>query len=205
MIFPEIDKLFGVPQPEKWHPEIDTGVHTMMVLDMAVQLSDKPRVRFAALVHDLGKGETPSKYWPAHHGHEERSVSLVKNLCKRLHTPTDFRDLAIVVARHHGSCHRAFELKASTIQKMFESAGAYRNSEKFSEMLLGCEADYRGRTGFENRTYPQAAFLNDAYAAAAAIGSNQIDMAKFDGPEIGEKLRKLRNKAINEVKSRHKD
>ncbi len=200
VIFPEIDRLFGVPQPEKWHPEIDTGIHTMMVLDMAANLSDEPRVRFAALVHDLGKGETPSKYWPAHRGHEERSVALVKDLCGRLRTPTDYRDLAILVARYHGNCHRAFELKASTIQKMLESAGAYRDPEKFSEMLLACEADYRGRTGFEERAYPQAAYLNDARAAAAAIGSDQIDMAKLDGPEIGEKLRKLRSKAINEVK-----
>ena len=144
-IFPEIDALFGVPQPPRWHPEIDTGVHTLMVLDQAVRLCADARVRFAALVHDLGKGATPRAEWPAHRGHEERSVALIEALAARLKVPGEYRDLAVIVARYHGIVHRAFELKPSTVLEFIERADAVRRPERFGQALLACEADARGR------------------------------------------------------------
>ena len=150
-IYPEIDALFGVPQPAEWHPEIDTGLHTLMVLDQAVRLSEDPKVRFAALLHDVGKGETPPVEWPSHRGHEERSVALIEALAVRLRVPSDYRDLAVIVARHHGIVHRAFELKPKTILEFMERADAFRRPERFAQALIACEADSRGRTGLETK------------------------------------------------------
>ena len=158
-IFPEIDALFGVPQPAEWHPEIDTGLHTLMVLDQAGLLSDDPRVRFAALVHDLGKGTTPPSEWPSHRGHEERSVALVEALAARLRIPNEHRELAVIVARYHGIVHRAFELKPKTILEFMERADAFRRPERFDQALLACEADSRGRAGLEAEPYPQRDYL----------------------------------------------
>src|SRR5580700_10181591 len=140
-IYPEIDALFGVPQPAQWHPEIDTGLHTLLVLDQAALLSPEPAVRFAALVHDLGKGTTPQDEWPSHRGHEERSVSLIEALANRLRLPGEYRDLAVIVARYHGIVHRAFELKPATILEFLERADAFRRPERFAQALLACEAD----------------------------------------------------------------
>src|SRR6202167_4292875 len=168
-IYPEIDALFGVPQPVQWHPEIDTGLHTLMVLDQAALLSPDTKVRFAALVHDLGKGTTPREEWPSHRGHEERSVSLIEALAERLRLPSDYRDLAIIVARYHGIVHRAFELRPATILDFLERADAFRRSERFAQALLACEADSRGRTGLELLPYPQREYLQAAREAAAAI------------------------------------
>jgi tRNA nucleotidyltransferase (CCA-adding enzyme) len=199
-IFPEIDALFGVPQPARWHPEIDTGVHTLMVLDQAVQLSDDARVRFAALVHDLGKGTTPRSEWPGHRGHEERSVALIEALATRLRIPGDYRELAVIVARHHGIAHRAFELKPKTILEFLEHADALRRPDRFSQALLACEADSRGRTGLENNPYPQRDYLLAARTAAAAVKPTADDLAAHPGARIAEYLHRRRLQAVAAVR-----
>jgi tRNA nucleotidyltransferase (CCA-adding enzyme) len=201
-IFPEIDALFGVPQPARWHPEIDTGVHTLMVLDQAAVLSADTRVRFAALVHDLGKGVTPSAEWPSHRGHEERSVTLIEALAERLRVPGEYRDLAVIVARYHGIVHRAFELKPTTLLNFMERADAFRRPERFAQVLLACEADARGRTGMEADPYPQRALVGAARDAAAAIKPSAEDIASRNGERIAELLRERRVRAIALLKER---
>jgi tRNA nucleotidyltransferase (CCA-adding enzyme) len=196
VVFPEIDALFGVPQPPQWHPEIDTGVHTMMVLEQACLLSAEPQVRFAALVHDLGKATTPRDQWPRHTGHEERSVALIETLAERLRVPADYRELASIVARFHGSVHRARELRPGTILELFERADAFRRPERFAQALLACEADARGRTGFEQREYPQRTYLTAVRAAAAAVRPRAPDLASGDGNRIAAGLRRDRIAAI---------
>lgn len=196
VIFPELEALYGVPQPPRWHPEIDTGIHTMMVLDQAAALSAKPRVRFAALVHDLGKAQTPQHQWPSHRGHERRSVDLIIKLCARLRIPSDFRKLAVRVAEYHGHAHRALELRPGTVVKVLEATDALRNPDGFREFLLACEADARGRTGLEDRPYPQADLLLRSREAAAAVTVAEIDVAGLSGPQIGERLRQARTEAV---------
>jgi tRNA nucleotidyltransferase (CCA-adding enzyme) len=196
VIYPEIDALFGVPQPEKWHPEIDTGVHTMMVLDQAVRLSTDVRIRFAALVHDLGKAATPRAEWPGHKGHEERSVALIEALSERLRLPGEYRDLSVIVARYHGNVHRAFELRPKTILGILEKTDAFRRPERFAQALLACEADSRGRLGLENIAYPQREYLQAARDAAAAIKLTPQDIAEHAGPQIAERLHARRLEAI---------
>ncbi len=199
-IYPEIDALFGVPQPPQWHPEIDTGLHTLMVLDQAVLLSADPRVRFAALVHDLGKGTTPRAQWPSHTGHEERSVSLIGVMADRLRLPGEYRDLGTIVARYHGIVHRAFELKARTILEFLERADAFRRPERFAQALLACEADSRGRTGLEHIAYPQREYLQAARDAAANIRPSTEDIAQNDGAKIARRLHQRRAQAIAELR-----
>jgi tRNA nucleotidyltransferase (CCA-adding enzyme) len=199
-IYPEIDALFGVPQPVQWHPEIDTGVHILMVLDQAALLSSEPKVRFAALVHDLGKGTTPREEWPSHRGHEERSVSLIEALADRLRLPGEYRDLGIIVARYHGIVHRAFELRPKTILEFIERADAFRRPERFAQALLACEADSRGRMGLESVPYPQRAYLQAARDAAAAIKPTPEDIAAYAGPEIAKRLHQRRAHAIAELR-----
>src|ERR1700692_1781419 len=201
-VYPEIDALFGVPQPKQWHPEIDTGLHTLMVLDQAALLSSEPQVRFAALVHDLGKGVTPREQWPSHPGHEERSVALVEAMAERLRLPADYRDLGIIVGRFHGIVHRAFELKPKTILEFMERADAFRRPERFAQALLACEADSRGRTGLENEPYPQRQYLHAARDAAAAITPSAEDIAAHDGVEIAQLLHQRRVHAVAEVRER---
>jgi tRNA nucleotidyltransferase (CCA-adding enzyme) len=201
IIFPEIDALFGVPQPPQWHPEIDTGVHTLMVLEQAAALSSVPAMRFAALVHDLGKGSTPPAVWPRHHGHEERSVALVEALAERLRVPGEFCDLAVIVARYHGIVHRARELRADTILDFLERADAFRRPERFALALLACEADARGRTGFEQRDYPQRAYLAAARDAAAAVRPTPAEIAGLTGVEIAARLRGARRAAIGGLRA----
>jgi tRNA nucleotidyltransferase (CCA-adding enzyme) len=196
VIYPEIDALFGVPQPEKWHPEIDTGVHTLMVLDQAVRLSADVRIRFAALVHDLGKAATPQAEWPGHKGHEERSVALIEALSERLRLPGEYRDLSVIVARYHGNVHRAFELRPKTILGILEKTDAFRRPERFAQALLACEADSRGRLGLENIPYPQREYLQAARDAAAAIKPTPQDIAEHAGPQIAERLHARRLEAI---------
>jgi tRNA nucleotidyltransferase (CCA-adding enzyme) len=196
VIYPEIDALFGVPQPEKWHPEIDTGVHTLMVLDQAVRLSTDVRIRFAALVHDLGKAATPQAEWPGHKGHEERSVALIEALSERLRLPGEYRDLSVIVARYHGNVHRAFELRPKTILGILEKTDAFRRPERFAQALLACEADSRGRLGLENIPYPQREYLQAARDAAAAIKPTPQDIAEHAGPQIAERLHARRLEAI---------
>ena len=199
-VYPEIDALFGVPQPPQWHPEIDTGVHTLMVLDQAALLSSDPKVRFAALLHDLGKGTTPRADWPSHRGHEQRSVELIEKLCGRLRVPGDYRDLSVIVARYHGNAHRAFELRPDTILDMLEKADAFRRPERFAQALLACEADSRGRLGLEQTPYPQRQYLHAAQAAAAAVKPGSAELAQLNGPEIAAWLRAGRLQAITAVR-----
>jgi tRNA nucleotidyltransferase (CCA-adding enzyme) len=169
VILPEVDALFGVPQPALHHPEIDTGVHVLMCLEQAARLSDDPVVRFATLVHDLGKGTTAPAYWPSHHGHEERGVALIAALSERLRVPTRFAAMGKLVSQFHTHCHRAAQLRADTLLKLLESLDAFRRPAQLTQFLLACEADARGRTGFEERPYPQAERVHAAFVAASAI------------------------------------
>ena len=195
-IFPEIHKLFGVPQPEQHHPEIDSGIHTMMVLEQATRLSREPLVRFAALVHDLGKGLTPKAAWPRHHGHEERGARLVNTLCKRLRIPNKYRQLAVMTARHHLHCHRIEELKPKTVLQKLGQMDAFRRPQRFRQFLLACEADARGRTGFEQSDYPQAGIFLDYFNAANAVNTQGL---KGEGRQIGAAITRRRLLAINEI------
>jgi tRNA nucleotidyltransferase (CCA-adding enzyme) len=196
-IFPEVDALFGVPQPEQWHPEIDSGVHTMMALRMAAQLSRSETVRFAALVHDLGKATTPAELLPLHHGHEQRSEELLERLCARLPVPNRFRDLALLVARHHGAVHKAAELKPQTVFRLITAADGLRQPERFDEMLLACEADARGRKGLEDRSYPQADWFRAALRAAKAVDAAKVKAESgLDGEALGKALHDERLAAV---------
>ena len=203
VILPEVDQLFGVPQPEKHHPEIDTGLHTLMVLQQAALLSDSLPIRFAALTHDLGKGITKSIFWPSHHGHEKKGLPLVKNVCKRLNVPNDCRDLALVVCQYHLHSHKAFELKPQTLLQVMEQADAFRRPERFHDFLVACEADARGRTGFENRDYTQADFCRKALAACSEIDTKQLIEQGKTGKALGEALRRERLKAITKTKEHY--
>lgn len=200
VVFPEIDALFGVPQPEKWHPEIDCGVHTMMVLEQAAKLTTDIDVRFAALVHDLGKAKTPKNVLPRHSGHEKQSVRLVQEMARRLPVPNGLRDLGRLAAEFHTHCHRAFELRASTILGVLERTDAFRRPERFARFLLACEADSRGRTGFEDRDYPQAAYLHGALSAATNIDTADLTGGKLDGAAIGKAIGERRLAAIRDYK-----
>ncbi|MDP5030223.1 MAG: multifunctional CCA addition/repair protein [Paraglaciecola sp.] len=199
--FPELATLWGIPNPEKWHPEIDTGVHTLMVLQQAAKLSEKLTVRFAALVHDLGKGLTPEKYLPSHPGHEKSGLSAIKTLCERIKAPNDCRELAMIMSEYHTHVHRAFELKASTIVKMFSQCDPWRKPERFKEFLLACEADARGRTGFENRHYPNADFIWQAYQVALQVDVKAIVESGLKGEAIKQRLTEYRIKAISHLKA----
>jgi tRNA nucleotidyltransferase (CCA-adding enzyme) len=199
VLLPELDRLFGVPQPEQHHPEIDTGIHSLMVLEQAVILSDEPQVRFAALVHDVGKGETPTAEWPAHIAHEQRSVKLIEQLCRRLRVPKDYRELAVLVARYHTQCHRAFELKPATVLKMLESVDALRRPERFEQFLLACEADARGRLGFEHREYPQAQRIRQACEVAVAVPTQPLLERGLRDQALADELRQQRIRAISEL------
>jgi tRNA nucleotidyltransferase (CCA-adding enzyme) len=199
VIYPEIDALFGVPQPEKWHPEIDTGVHQLLALRAAVQLGGSVAARFAVLMHDLGKGATPVEMLPSHHGHEDAGVALVEQLCARLRVPNHLRELAVLTARYHTHVHRALELRAATVLKTLESCDALRRPERFADFLLACEADKRGRTGLALEPYPQREFFEQARAAAAAVSMRAEDRRGLSGEEIGAELRKRRLAAIEAI------
>jgi tRNA nucleotidyltransferase (CCA-adding enzyme) len=173
-IMPEVDALFGVPQPAQHHPEIDTGVHVMMVIDHAASRNYSLAVRFASLTHDLGKGTTPPEEWPRHIGHEARSVKLVKDLCERIRVPNDARDLALLVARYHGDVHRAAELRPVTIANMLQGVDAYRKPERFEEFLQACSCDFHGRPGYVEKPYPQAERLRVAFEAARSVDAGVI-------------------------------
>jgi len=195
VLYPEVDVLFGVPQPEKWHPEIDTGLHVMMVLDQAEKLSADLEVRFAALVHDLGKGTTPKRVWPSHAGHEQRGVNLIRRLAKRLPVPNSCRDLGVLVAEYHTHCHRAYELRADTILRVLESTDAFRRPGRFEQFLLTCEADARGRKGLEARDYAQADLFRGALAAAHTVDTAGI-AACNEGDKIPKAIRTARLTAV---------
>ena len=199
-LLPELDALFGVPQPPEHHPEIDTGVHTFMVLAQAARLSPDPRVRFAALVHDLGKGATPAAQWPKHHGHEQRSVALVRAVCERLRVPNEFRDLAVLVARYHAHCHRAAELRDDTLLETLEALDAFRRPERVEAFVLACEADARGRTGYEDRLYPQADIFRRAFDAARAVDTAALAAGR-SGAQIGVAIHTARIGAIRKIRA----
>ncbi len=181
-LLPELDRLWGVPQRADYHPEVDTGVHTMMVIDTAAAMDTPLPVRFAALVHDLGKGTTPADILPRHIGHEARSVPLIEDVCQRLRVPTDCRDLAIVVAREHGNIHRSDGFDATALVRLLERCDALRKPERFRQALLACEADARGRLGFEHRDYPQPERLLRALQAAVSIDAGAIARRYADNP-----------------------
>jgi tRNA nucleotidyltransferase (CCA-adding enzyme) len=201
VIYPEIDALFGVPQPEKWHPEIDTGVHQLMALREAVKLGGGIAVRFAVLMHDLGKGTTPADILPSHHGHEDAGVALVEQLCARLRVPNNLRELAVITARFHTHVHRARELRADTVLRTLEACDALRRPERFADFLLACEADARGRKGLEQRDYPQREFFAQARDRAAAVVLAPEERAGLSGEQIGQELRRRRLTAIEGLKA----
>jgi tRNA nucleotidyltransferase (CCA-adding enzyme) len=199
-LLPEVDRLWGVPQPPAHHPEVDTGVHLMLVLDTAAAMQAPLSVRFACLGHDLGKGTTPADELPRHVAHEARSVKLVEAMCERLRVPTECRELAVVVAREHGNVHRSGELNAAAVMRLLERCDAWRRPQRFSEMLLACECDARGRTGLEDRPYPQRARLQRALDAALAVDSAAVSaeaLAKgWQGTAIGDAIRHARQAAV---------
>ena len=197
ILYPEVDRLFGIPQPEKWHPEIDTGLHVMMVLDQAEKISDDLEVRFAALVHDLGKGTTPQYRLPGHAGHEKRGCALIRALCERLPVPKACRDLGLLVSEYHTHVHRALELRPKTVLKVLERTDAFRRPERFEQLLLTCEADARGRAGLEERSYEQAGFFRGAFAAATSVDAADI-AARTDDRKIATAIRRARLRAVTE-------
>ncbi|MCP4001345.1 MAG: multifunctional CCA addition/repair protein [Gammaproteobacteria bacterium] len=199
VIFPEIDVLFGIPQPKKWHPEIDTGIHVLMVMQMAAKLSDSIAVRFAAMVHDLGKGTTKKEWWPSHRDHERRGAKLIKQLSKRLGIPNNCRDLAVQVAQFHTHVHRALELRPDTVMRVLQEADAFRRPERFEEFLITCEADARGRTGMEDTPYHQADIMRAAFTAATTVNNAAIKAQGLEGPAFGEALKTLRTTAVAEA------
>ena len=202
-LFPEIDRLFGVPQPPKWHPEIDTGIHSLQVLDVACELSRDTAVRFAALVHDLGKGVTPPEQWPSHIGHEQAGVQVIAELCERLKVPTEHRELAQAVSREHQRIHRAGELRDATVLEVLEATDAFRRPDRFEKLLLACEADARGR-GPELRAqpYPQATVFRECLRAAAAVKLEPDVMQQLRGPAIAQAMRTARVAAITAARAR---
>ena len=204
IIFPEVDALFGVPQKPEHHPEIDTGVHTLMVLHQASLLSTDTTVRFAALTHDLGKATSPKEKWPAHVGHEARGAKLVSSLCKRQKIPNAHKELAVLVARHHLVCHRAFELRPNTLLKIFEQTGAFRTPQRFENFLLACEADARGRKGFEEKPYPQAKYLQEALATALTITATTFIELGLEGKAISDAMFKSRCEKLQIFKDEYK-
>ena len=200
-ILPELDALWGVPQPPLHHPEVDTGVHMMLVIDVAAERGFALPIRFAALMHDLGKGATPAEHWPKHHGHEGMGPRLITELCKRLRVPTDCRDLAVMTAREHGNVSRAMELRPNTLVTLFERCDAFRKPERFAQMLLASECDARGRGhathDMRYRDYPQGPYLLQALAAARAVNAGEI-AARFveDKARIPEAVHAARVSAV---------
>lgn len=203
-LMPELAALWGIPQPAQWHPEIDTGIHTLLVLEQAAKLSDKLEIRFASLVHDLGKGVTPTELLPAHHGHEHTGLPLIKQLCERLRVPNGCRDLALLVCEYHQLVHRAQELKASTVLKFFNGIDLWRKPERLNDILLCCTADLRGRTGFEQAEYPQAAYLHKLAEAAQAVSAKTLIAQGVTGPAIKDALQQARLTAIKTAKLANK-
>ncbi len=199
IILPEVDRLFGVPQKRAHHPEIDSGLHTLLTLQQACRLSHDPQVRFAALLHDLGKGSTPGSMLPAHHGHEARGAQLIAPLCRRLRVPNAWRDLAIPVARYHSLCHRAFELRPKTLLDILLGLDAIRQPQRLEPFLLACEADARGRIGREECRYPQAGFLRAVHQAVTGVDSAKVCRGASGPQQIAGRLRQERQQAIQRL------
>jgi tRNA nucleotidyltransferase (CCA-adding enzyme) len=200
VVLPEVDRLWGVPQRAEYHPEVDTGVHLMMVLDMAARLATPLTVRFACLVHDLGKGTTPADMLPRHIGHEQRSAKLLKGLCERLRVPTECREIADVVAREHGNIHRSGDLGAAALVRLIERCDGIRKPARFDEILLACECDARGRLGFDEAPYPQRQRLREALAAVQSVATSVIAARAAEsgvtGQKVGEMIHAARVQAV---------
>jgi tRNA nucleotidyltransferase (CCA-adding enzyme) len=198
-VFPEIEKLFGIPQPEKYHPEIDTGVHTLMVLKKVSLLTNNTETRFAALVHDLGKGVSPKEILPSHRGHEKAGVPIIKRLCKRLKMPNKYIELAIKVSEFHLHCHKAFELKASTVLKLIINLDGLRKPELFDKFLICCQADAQGRKGLEHNPYPQVNYLRECLTKVKNLNLQNIIKQNMSPEEIREAIITKRIDAIKQV------
>jgi tRNA nucleotidyltransferase (CCA-adding enzyme) len=204
-LLPELDALWGVPQPAKYHPEIDTGVHVMLVVDYAAQQGHTLAIRFAALMHDLGKGSSDPEKWPSHHGHEQRGVALVEAVCQRLKVPGECRDLAIMTARDHGNVGRALEMRPATLQELFERNDAFRKPQRFFDMLKAAECDCFGRAGLVDIRFPQPAYLIAALAAAQAVNAGAVAQTHAGQPQkIALAIREARIAAVQEFCRRSK-
>lgn len=196
-IFPEIDALFGIPQPKKYHPEIDCGVHSLMALEKATLLSSNLEVRFAALVHDLGKATSPKENLPHHYGHEQRGVPIVEELCSRLRVPNSFKSLALHVTQYHTHCHKVRELRAGTLVDLLQTLGAFKQDNRIDDFTLACESDIRGRLGFENEIYKSGEIFRKAAQIAVNIDTSTVLNLGLEGKKIGEEIRRLRIQALN--------
>jgi len=205
LLFPEVEKLFGVAQRADYHPEVDTGIHILMSLQQAARLSDSSPIRFSVLVHDLGKGITPDHVLPSHSGHEARGLPLVKDVCDRLKVPNEHRQLAMVVTEFHLLCHKAFELKPATILKLLKAIGALKSSSRLDDFLTCCEADARGRTGFEDRDYPSSAYLRQAREIVIKTDIADLVDAGISGAEIGQQLSLRQTAALTEFKTHYSE
>lgn len=201
ILFPEIDNLFGVPQPEKWHPEIDSGIHTLLALKQSAMLTGDLIVRFSVLCHDLGKGVTPKEQWPHHKNHGEKGIPLVKNLCTRLKIPNQYQKIATIMCRYHDEVHHINELPASSLVNILNGIDVWRSPDHLEKLILTSLADFRGRKGFENRAYPQAKYLREIYLIAKSVAIQDIIQAGFQGKAIQEELNHRRIDAVNEWKT----
>lgn len=197
ILLPEIDRLFGVPNPAKWHPEIDSGIHTLMVVEQAAKLTNDPVIRFAALVHDLGKACTPKEKWPSHHGHGQSGLPLIKQLCLRLRVPNLHQELALLVSDHHCKIHRCDEMRKDTIIKLFDQLDVWRKPARYHQFLLSCEADARGRLGFEISDYPQRDIMIKYFELAQAVNVQDIIKQGITGAAIKPALFQARVLAIS--------
>ncbi|AZK64051.1 multifunctional CCA addition/repair protein [Pectobacterium versatile] len=205
VLFPEIDNLYGVPAPAKWHPEIDTGIHTMMTVAMAARLSPEIDVRFATLCHDLGKGLTPPELWPRHLGHGPAGVKLVEALCQRLRVPNPIRDLAKLVAEYHDLVHTVQVLQPKTLLKLFDAIDVWRKPQRLEQLALTSEADARGRAGFEENPYPQGDYLREAFRVASQVSSTAVVADGFKGIDVRNELARRRIHALADWKAQQPD
>ncbi|AUG04651.1 multifunctional CCA addition/repair protein [Pseudomonas sp. 09C 129] len=203
VLLPEVEALFGVPQPTAHHPEIDSGVHTLSVLEQAALYKQPLSVRWACLLHDLGKGLTPQSEWPQHIAHEHKGLKLIKCVNERFKAPRDCQELALLVGQYHTHGHRALELKPSTLAQLLQSFDVYRRPQRFEEFIAACEMDARGRLGLEERAYPQADYLRGAATAARTVAVQPLLEQGFKGPELGEALKRERLKALKAYKEQH--
>ena len=202
ILFPELDRLFGIAQRADYHPEVDTGIHVLMALDQATALDSDPVTRFAVLVHDLGKGTTPKDVLPKHTGHEERGVQLVNDLCDRFKIPNRYRELAVVVSRYHLLCHKAPTLRPTTILKVLKGIGALRQPKKLEQFIRCCESDARGRLGFKNTTYESGLWLTQVFEAIQSIDNHEFIQKGLTGKQLGDAIDQRRQQLISEFKQR---
>lgn len=204
-LFPELDRLFGIPARPQWHPEVDTGVHVLMAIEQAAHLSGDLAVRFATVCHDFGKGLTPADILPSHHGHGERGLPLIRDFCQRFRVPNECRDLALLVSEFHSLIHIATELRTSTLLRLFDKIDAWRRPQRLAQLLDCCRADFRGRLGFAEREYPEPEYVAEAFAAASAVPIQPILAAGYRGEAIRQKLGRERQLAIRAVRERWLD